>query len=254
MGVIVLHTTESDIGTVDAVASYLFRTGNRSHLVFDPATGEKVTMVRWDQPGAALRNLAGGVETNLRGDVFQVELVGRAIEVASYPQSWFETLAAALKGWCAETGVPAVFPCQFLPYPETYGDSAVRLSPEAWLTVEGVVGHMHVPENDHGDPGDISRLVDLFPQLQPQGPESDMTNDQLAHALGGELNLMGQVCVPLVADDLKSTDLYTVAQALSFIHQELKMARLTASLSDRVRDQVAFADAVRAMLVSRLSL
>ena len=59
-----------------------------------------------------------------------------------------------------------------------------------------------------------------------------MTPVQLAHALGGELNLMGQVCVPLVADDLVSTDLYTIGQALSFIHQELKMARLSAAARD----------------------
>jgi hypothetical protein len=228
MGVIVLHTTETDIGTVDAVASYLFRTGNRPHVVFDPANGATVRMVQWDQAGAALRNLTGGVETNLRGDVFQVEIIGRAADVASYPDSWFETLAAALKGWCVETGVPAVFPCQWMPYPDSYGDSAVRLSPEAWQTVEGVIGHQHVPENDHGDPGDLSRLNNLFTQHSPEGLAT-MTPEQLAHALGGTLNLAGQVSVPLIGDDLQSSDLYTVGQALSFIHQELKMARINAA-------------------------
>jgi hypothetical protein len=53
-----------------------------------------------------------------------------------------------------------------------------------------------------------------------------MTPQELAAATGGTVNLIGQVCVPLISDDLKSDDLYTIGQALSFIHQELKSARL----------------------------
>lgn len=66
--------------------------------------------------------------------------------------------------------------------------------------------------------------LELDPDRQPL--EAPMTPQQLADALGGTLNLMDEVCVPLLNDDLTSADLYTVAQALSFIHQELKMARL----------------------------
>lgn len=66
--------------------------------------------------------------------------------------------------------------------------------------------------------------LQLDPDRQPL--EEPMTPQQLADALGGTLNLINQVCVPLVADDLESTELYTVAQALSFVHQELKIARL----------------------------
>jgi hypothetical protein len=82
--------------------------------------------------------------------------------------------------------------------------------------LQGIVGHCHVPNNDHSDPGtlDYDRLGE------------NMDSGELAHTLGGTLNLIGQVSVPLVGDDLRSTDLYTIGQALSFIHQELKMARL----------------------------
>lgn len=66
--------------------------------------------------------------------------------------------------------------------------------------------------------------LELNPDRQPL--EAPMTPQQLADALGGTLNLMEQVCVPLLNDDLTSADLYTVVQTLSFIHQELKMARL----------------------------
>lgn len=41
-------------------------------------------------------------------------------------------------------------------YPGSYGTGAAqRLSGSAWQTYRGVCGHMHVPENSHGDPGNI---------------------------------------------------------------------------------------------------
>jgi hypothetical protein len=43
----------------------------------------------------------------------------------------------------------------FLPYPDSYGDSRVRFTFAQWRNFYGVCGHQHVPENDHGDPGDI---------------------------------------------------------------------------------------------------
>ena len=71
-----------------------------------------------------------------------------------------------------------------------------------------------------------------------------MTPEQLAHALGGGPTSTGQVSVPLIGDDLVSMDMYTVAQALSFIHQELKMARL----SPAVRDASTNVDDIKAAL------
>src|SRR5215471_17719630 len=41
--------------------------------------------------------------------------------------------------------------------PSSYGTSnGVRLSGSAWNAYKGILGHQHVPENDHGDPGDIN--------------------------------------------------------------------------------------------------
>lgn len=59
-------------------------------------------------------------------------------------------------------------------------------------------------------------------------PEEDMTPHQLAHALGptAELGLDGVIRLPLVNDDLTGTDMWPLAEALTFIHQELKMRRL----------------------------
>ena len=77
--------------------------------------------------------------------------------MASYPDDWYRALAAEVTGICDELGVPKVFPCEFVPYPRSYRlGNGVRLAGPVWLRVEGIVGHMHVPESDHGDPGDLS--------------------------------------------------------------------------------------------------
>jgi len=253
---LLLHTCESD-GTARANASYLVRIGAEPHWVFDPRFGvdEAIHLVPYTRAGKALRNLDGGVETNRREqdnaegvDVIQVEIVGYAAQVGGYDDAWYRNLRTFLLEVCAATGVPYVFPRRFA---VRYGDDGVRYTPDEWNDPElvGIVGHCHAPENDHWDPGDLD-----LSRLTNSPEDDDMTPEQLAHALGGTLNLAGQVSVSLIGDDLQSSDLYTVAQALTFIHQELKMARLADSLSDRSRDQAAFADAVRAMFVLRLSL
>lgn len=162
MSVLVLHTTESDAGTAQSVAAFLRSRGYESHTVFDPATGEHVRLLPWSTPAKSLRNLAGGVETNRRGGVYQVEVVGRAADVGHYSDDWYRRLAEYVRRCCAETGTPLVFPHRFVSYPKSYGLHAPqRLDPAAWLTVSGVIGHQHVPESDHGDPGDLNRLIDL---------------------------------------------------------------------------------------------
>jgi hypothetical protein len=163
MSVLVLHTTESDPGTAQTIATYLVSKGCQSHTVYDPSTGEHIRLLPWSQPAKALRNLPGGVETNNRGDVYQIELVGRAQDVPGYSSTWFAALALYVQRVCAETGTPIVFPCPFVPYPQSYGlTAAQRMSNDEWLACTGIVGHQHVPESDHGDPGDMSRLVDLL--------------------------------------------------------------------------------------------
>ena len=207
-----LHTTESDPGTLSGVVSYLYRIGVMPHTCYDPSTGEEHIFLPPTENATALLHPPGTPETNNRaGGVFQIEIVGRSADCGSYDDAWYSRLRTYLVDWSTALGVPYVFYV------------GPRMTDAQWAdpSLQGLVGHCHVPNNDHWDPGtlDYNRL-----DIQPE--ENDMTPDQLAHALGGELNLMGQVCVPLISDDLKSSDLYTVAQALSFIHQELKVARL----------------------------
>jgi hypothetical protein len=130
----------------------------------------------------ALRNAAGGVETNTL-NVCQVELVGTCdpathqrwqaagqahIYWPEAPDWALAELAAFLRWMHAEHGVA---------YPGSYGTSGgQRLSGAQWQAFTGVCGHMHVPENDHGDPGsiDFPRLIALAKGTPTPSEEDDM--------------------------------------------------------------------------------
>jgi hypothetical protein len=61
----------------------------------------------------------------------------------------------------------------FEAYPASYGTSnGVRLSDSQFDTYSGWLGHQHVPQNDHGDPGAFpwARLVELAGQQPPPNP------------------------------------------------------------------------------------
>lgn len=166
MSVLVVHTTETPAGTARSVARQLMAKGRAPHQVYDPADGTLVHCHDWDSPAAALKNLYGGVETNRRGGVYQVEVVGRAADVPGYSDVWYGNLGRYLGSVCDWTGTPKVFPYRFTG-PDGYGQQGtVRLSFEQWQTVAGIVGHAHVPENTHWDPGalDVARLL---PHMQP---------------------------------------------------------------------------------------
>ncbi|MFJ8081958.1 N-acetylmuramoyl-L-alanine amidase [Streptomyces sp. NPDC096205] len=144
-----------------------------------------------DVSSRALRNLAGGVETNTL-NVCQVELVGTCDpathakwEQANYAHiywpkapDWALTQLAEFLRWMhAEHGVPLTGPSAWPAYPSSYGNGAgQRLSASSWSAFKGVCGHMHVPENDHGDPGaiDFERLIALAEGAPIPSEEDDM--------------------------------------------------------------------------------
>lgn len=162
----VLHTTESDPGTGDAVARYLRRIGAEPHFVVDPSDGYLVQLVPADTFAKALTNLPGGVETNRRtGGVLQVEIVGRAADVGGYDDAWYDALRRVLKDLSDRFGIFY----EFRPDP-------ARLSFEQWLDpdLRGWLGHCHVPENNHWDPGTLD-----YARLYYAPEPSDMTPDDI---------------------------------------------------------------------------
>ncbi|WP_329214774.1 hypothetical protein OG352_05130 [Streptomyces sp. NBC_01485] len=148
-----------------------------------------------DTSARALVNLPGGVETNTL-NVCQVEMVGTCdpathaawtkaglthIYWPEAPDWALAEIAAFLRWMHVQHGVPLEGPAAWPAYPSSYGATSARMTPADWVGFEGVCGHMHVPENAHGDPGsiDFDRLLELATGDAPTPPasptkESDM--------------------------------------------------------------------------------
>lgn len=174
VNVVVLHTTEGR-----SLPGY---GGGSSAPNLTAVPDLRAKKLKWYQhfdietSSRALVNLAGGVDTNTM-NVCQVELVGtcdpkthskwkKAGEAHVY---WPEAPEWALLGiarflaWMHEEhGVPLSGPRAWPAYPSSYANGGgQRMSGAKWQAFKGVCGHMHVPENQHGDPGaiDFARLV-----------------------------------------------------------------------------------------------
>ena len=121
----------------------------------------------FDVSSRALRNLAGGVETNTL-NIGQVEIVGTCdpathakwakagvqhLYMAELPDWAIRDLATFAKWANANHGVPLSSGLTFKAYPSSYGANGVRMTGSQWNNFNGHCGHQHVPENDHGDPG-----------------------------------------------------------------------------------------------------
>lgn len=175
VNVVVLHTTEGrtlpDYG------------GGASAPNLTAVPDFDAKRLRWyqhfdiDRSSRALRNLAGGAETNT-ANVVQVELVGTC-DPATHKQwlaagrqhvYWPEAPEWALAGlaeflrWAhVEHQVPLSGPAEWPAYPGSFGATGARMTVAEWNAFKGICGHLHVVENDHGDPGaiDFSRLIAL---------------------------------------------------------------------------------------------
>lgn len=130
----------------------------------------------FDVSSRALVNAPGGVETNTANAV-QVELVGTCderravtwdgkragVDYIFWPDApdWALAELAVHVTWARDHhGLPAQSTVTWKPYNKgqvggSYGNNGVRLTGAQWNQYYGHLGHQHVPENDHGDPGDI---------------------------------------------------------------------------------------------------
>lgn len=129
-----------------------------------------------EKSARALKNLPGGVETNTLNAI-QLELIGSCDPKNA--SRWGRTSRSNLAGkqyvywpeasprqllWVARFvadlhrrhGLALKAPRKFLPYPASYGANGVRLTNSQWMNTVGVIGHQHVPENSHGDPGNLN--------------------------------------------------------------------------------------------------
>lgn len=121
----------------------------------------------------ALKNLSGGVQTNREG-VIQIEVVGRATEPFTNNPVMVRGLTQLMRWIESQTEIEAQSRVHFNPYPQSYGRGIgnQRLTYDQWQRYVGWLGHQHVPENDHGDPGAIS--ISMLMQV-PNNPPPDTT-------------------------------------------------------------------------------
>jgi hypothetical protein len=160
--VIVLHTTEG--------GSFPSYGGGGSAPTFTVKGKEVHQHFYANHSARALVNAAGGVDTNTL-NVIQIELVGTCAKGGPglfWPGASDADLAGLvdLIDWLTDTyDVPLVSTSKpWLSYPSSYGSkSGQRMSFAEWEAFKGICGHQHIPENDHGDPGNfpIQRLIEL---------------------------------------------------------------------------------------------
>ena len=161
---LVLHTCESS-GSAQANADYLERMGDQPHWVFDPSNGDSIALLPVTEHAKALLHIPGRPDTNNREqdgrpgvDVIQVEIVGYAAGSPDQSDEWYSRLRIFIASVCYGLGIPNQYPKRFA----SSASDDVRFTPEEWADpgLVGIIGHCHVPENTHWDPGalDINRL------------------------------------------------------------------------------------------------
>lgn len=166
--VLVLHSTETPSSSFESTKAGLIRDHYEPHWLWDPTPGinRMDRMLPDSAVGRALVHHKGDPETNGRsGGVIQAEVMGYAKDIPSYSDEWFSNFAKMVYKTCTDSGIKLYFPCRWLPYPTSYGGNSARLGWNAWATVEGIVGHMHIPGNVHGDPGDLTKLNNAVNRL-----------------------------------------------------------------------------------------
>ncbi|GIG19277.1 hypothetical protein Cch01nite_00010 [Cellulomonas chitinilytica] len=165
---VVLHTTEG--GGYPSAGTY--QDGRSApHATVDPWARTFRQHYSLNEAAWSLK-APPGVSTNTMGAV-QLEVVGTSDPrngalasafVPSMPDGPMGYLAGLVKLIADRLGVPMTSSVTWVPYPASYGNGGgQRLATSTWYGYRGILGHEHVPGNDHGDPGafDVGRLLAL---------------------------------------------------------------------------------------------
>jgi N-acetylmuramoyl-L-alanine amidase-like protein len=156
----ILHTTESQRDSATSITEFLGRIGATAHLVFgyDPDTRFPVVYqcAPLNHAVLTLRHPAGTPETN-RAHCIQMEICGRAGESHTWSDNYYRGLANVIAIVRRRVSIPLEARARFVV-------PANRLSGEGFVRARGFLGHGHVPNNDHWDPGalDIGKLLHLI--------------------------------------------------------------------------------------------
>lgn len=135
----------------------LQKSGNLSHLLWDPFSGELGQFLPATRSAYALEH--NGPPTNSHGLVcIQIEVVdhGETWDVTSTPmRGYYEYILPWLRNW----GIPDTCPAGPFPPLGTSGNRSETI----WAIRPGHYAHAQIPGNNHTDPG---RMVDgiMFPR------------------------------------------------------------------------------------------
>lgn len=164
---LVLHTTETS-----GMPSYTDRAGRRGgsapHVTYYPKTREFFQHTDFNSPARALRDAEGGVHTN-RDSVIQLEIICYSDEsvVDRYPNTGrvkvselsdrnLEDIREFIDWVAEEFGVDKDWPGRRALNYSQANAPGFRLSNAEYEAYDGVLGHQHVPENTHWDPGGLN--------------------------------------------------------------------------------------------------
>jgi len=165
---ICLHTTEtppiSRGGNPRSMAASATAT---PHVWYDWEADQGWQSVTLDSYATALWS-DGDPQTN-RARCLQVEIVGYSEEAGDWPDVALERIARRIVvpfvKWVQQQGGTVDLSDAGVPLPGAIPGSASeyapqRMSSERWLNGPvGLVGHRHVPRNDHWDPGDLNTRI-----------------------------------------------------------------------------------------------
>ncbi len=209
---VVLHTTETTgvPGYSDGATA--------PHVTYVPKTRRWVQHTDFNIAARALRNLAGGVQTN-RANALQVEIVcysAKNIADQSSSRLWvgdltddhYQDLRDFLAWVYAAFDVSSMWPGKQALSSSEANTPGFRMTSVEWNQFDGVCAHQHVPENTHWDTGalDWSRVIEIgettmLPlNLGDDSEDVRLAKDRINLTYGTALDLQSTV----YDDDLKA--------------------------------------------------
>jgi hypothetical protein len=116
---------------------------------------------------------------------------------------WAVRDLAAFAKWSHDAhNVPLTSGLTWKPYPQSYGANGVRMTTAQWSAFNGHCGHQHVPQNDHGDPGQFPIAQVLNPPTPTPAPVQEDDVPCFTLAEGGTTFPRGKFTnVALFCDD-----------------------------------------------------
>lgn len=210
----VLHTTEG--ASAEGAFGAFRANGDWPHFTVTIEGGRFVVYQHLpiNVGACSLEHRSGTVETN-RQSAIQIEIVGAAASSPAFPQAYLAGLAKLMRWIEASANVKPISTVAWHPYPSSGGDNnGVRLSDAAWAAYNGWCGHMHVPHQEHGDPGaiDIHALL-LGATPAPPLPASTVTPahvEPVEHTGGDVHFVISHGAVTLQAYDHNGAKLFEI--------------------------------------------